>query len=554
VNLPGPDIFLSYNREDQAVAKRFAEAFEAAGFSVWWDVTLRSGEAYDAVTEEALRTAKAVVVLWSPRSVVSRWVRAEATMADRNRTLVPARIEACDLPIMFELTQTADLSQWHGETGDPAWKAFLGDVRRMVGARSEPAGPIPQAAVSSPSRGSRPSIAVLPFVNRSGVTADDVFADGMVEDVTVALSLSRRMKVIAASATATYRTGARDLRQIGSDLGVRYLLEGNVRRAADDLRVTAQLVEADDGDILWTQKFDRPITQLSALQEELATEVATQLGIEIERAEMEHALKKPGDITAWEAVLRAEAGLTRQTRSSLEAALASAGRAIEIEPDYDAAYAVQAIALAMLRDFRVGDETELTQRLVEVVARLLALDSDDPVVLARIATALMYLGRHEDALPIAERAVSINPNLELPHVALGSVLIHQGRSDDAIAELRAAERLAPNGIWYFASLSIRASLHMHAGQFEQALEATDQSLRIRPIINGHLHRMICLERLGRGGEARDVMRRLREADPRLSWQAMEKIASTEYAGFGADRHGEFVAILRQLWDGTEATL
>src|SRR6516162_6942371 len=113
-----PDIFLSYTREEQATAQRFAEAFEAQGYSVWWDVTLRSGEAYDQVTEDALRNAKAVVVLWSKISVVSRWVRAEATLADRNRTLVPARIEACDLPIMFELTQTADLAQWTGAADD----------------------------------------------------------------------------------------------------------------------------------------------------------------------------------------------------------------------------------------------------------------------------------------------------------------------------------------------------------------------------------------------------------------------------------------------------
>src|SRR6516165_4155730 len=121
------DIFLSYNREDQATAQRFAEAFEAQGFSVWWDVTLRSGEAYDQVTEEALRTAKAVVVLWSKRSVTSRWVRAEATLANRNGTLHAAMIVTGDLPIMFELTQTAELSHRRGDAADKAWLAFLSE-------------------------------------------------------------------------------------------------------------------------------------------------------------------------------------------------------------------------------------------------------------------------------------------------------------------------------------------------------------------------------------------------------------------------------------------
>src|SRR6516162_8162333 len=151
-----PDIFLSYTREDQAAAQRFAEAFEAQGLSVWWDATLRSGEAYDQITEEALRTAKAVVVLWSRKSAVSRWVRAEATLADRSRTLVPARIEACDLPIMFELTQTADLSHWTGQASDHAWRAFLADVRRFIEAKAAPvAPPAAQTGSKPPPRSTR---------------------------------------------------------------------------------------------------------------------------------------------------------------------------------------------------------------------------------------------------------------------------------------------------------------------------------------------------------------------------------------------------------------
>lgn len=126
------DIFLSYNREDQTSAKLFAEGFVAQGFDVWWDTTLRAGEAYDEVTEAALRSAKAVVVLWSTRSVVSRWVRAEATVALKNGTLVPCMIEPCDRPIMFELTQTAELGHWRGDPNDAAWRAFLADVRLFV--------------------------------------------------------------------------------------------------------------------------------------------------------------------------------------------------------------------------------------------------------------------------------------------------------------------------------------------------------------------------------------------------------------------------------------
>jgi eukaryotic-like serine/threonine-protein kinase len=136
-----PDIFLSYSRDDQATARLFAEGFEREGFSVWWDATLNPGEAFDQVTEKALREAKAVVVLWSKKSVDSRWVRAEAMQANDNKTLVPVMIEPCKRPIMFELTHTADLSQWTGDRKVNAWQSFVAGVRLYV----ERGGPVPAA-------------------------------------------------------------------------------------------------------------------------------------------------------------------------------------------------------------------------------------------------------------------------------------------------------------------------------------------------------------------------------------------------------------------------
>jgi adenylate cyclase len=126
------EIFLSYARDDQAVARKFAEALEREGMSVWWDVALRSGESYDVVMEAALKAAKAVVVLWSKKSVDSRWVRAEATQADQSGILVPVMIEACKRPIMFELTQTAELSHWDGNPKDNAWIGLVDDVRTVI--------------------------------------------------------------------------------------------------------------------------------------------------------------------------------------------------------------------------------------------------------------------------------------------------------------------------------------------------------------------------------------------------------------------------------------
>ena len=134
--MSGTDVFLSYARQDRQTARIFAECLTQEGFKVWWDASLHSGQTFDEVIEQKLRDAKAVVVLWSPRSVASRWVRAEATLADRRNKLVPAIIEACDRPIVFELTHTSELADWHGDRSDLRWTTFVDDLGRLVHARA----------------------------------------------------------------------------------------------------------------------------------------------------------------------------------------------------------------------------------------------------------------------------------------------------------------------------------------------------------------------------------------------------------------------------------
>jgi TolB-like protein len=543
-----PDIFLSYTREDQATAQRFAEAFEAQGLSVWWDATLRSGEAYDQVTEEALRTAKAVVVLWSKKSVTSRWVRAEATLADRNRTLVPATIEPCERPIMFELTQTADLSRWTGDGHDPAWRGFLTDVRRFVdaGGAQQPSFTSKSSPQTAKPSGSRPSIAVLPFVNRSGLQGDDVFADGMAEDLTAALAVSYWLKVVAARATAVYRNVALDLRQIGRDLGVRYLLEGNVRRVGEDMRVTAQLIEAESGNVLWTQKFDRPLAELSALQEDLVAEVAAHLGAQVHRAEIEHALRKPGSISAWEATMRADAYIAHGTRAGTQAAVAAARRGAEDNPDEGFAYSNLAAYQGQLLHHRGGDDPELAHEIARNIARARALDPTNPDVLDGIATALAWMRKPLEALPIVERAVAAKPNSDVSRYILGMVLLGLGRPDEAVAELDAFRRLAPNSVFADLALVFRSAAHLLAGRLDEALEAVDRALRLLPGPDALIQSALCLARQGDWDRAREPMRRLREADPEISLPVIEGMVRDFYCGSSAVE--DYVAIVRRVWD------
>jgi pSer/pThr/pTyr-binding forkhead associated (FHA) protein len=178
----GTDVFLSYSRDDRAAAKHIAHCFGSEGINVWWDAALQSGQTFDEVIETRLREAKAVVVLWSPRSVASRWVRAEATLADRQNKLVPAIIENCDRPIAFELTHTADLTEWSGDASDSRWQDFVDDVRRLVEREVDVAPAVPAAKTSRPpasSNLSRFADPPIPRPQRVGPQADDItFAMG----------------------------------------------------------------------------------------------------------------------------------------------------------------------------------------------------------------------------------------------------------------------------------------------------------------------------------------------------------------------------------------
>jgi TolB-like protein len=556
VGLRLPDIFLSYGHDDVQTAKRFAESFEREGISVWWDASIRAGEAFDAVIESALKGAKAVVVLWSKTSVQSRWVRAEATLADRNRTLLPAMIEACERPIMFELMQTADLSHWSGEASDRTWQAFLADVRRFVGASEvAPGAQMPsQVKISAvgilgprPPSDHRPSLAILPFTNRSGERADDVFADGMVEDLIAALSLSGGVKVIAQSATIVYRKNVSDLRSIGRELGVRYMLEGNVRRLGANLRVTAQLVEAEDGAVLWLQKFDRPLTDLAALQEQLVTEVAGHLGVQVGRAEMEKALKKPGDLTAWEAVMRSEATMNSMTGNGLSNSIAEARNAVAIAPDYALGHAALGEALSLANWVVNGGRDEAMKREARVHAeRAVTLDASHPVVLGRAAQTLCLCGAWREGLKCAQRAVALNPNIAASHAAMIMSCMYFKRSDELIAHLDAYDLLAPRDHVSHIRLLQRGGAHFMAGRHEQALQAVEGSLLLYPTFIFALKDVaIYSERLGLHEQARDAIRELRAIEPAATLELHE--ARSRSSLLPPDMAADMHAIFSKLW-------
>ncbi len=552
-----PDIFLSYNREDQKTARRFAEAFLAEGLEVWWDVTLRSGEAYDEVTETALRTAKAVVVLWSVRSAASRWVRAEATLADRNKTLVPVMIEPCERPIMFELTQTADLTHWTGDRADPSWGEFLTDVRRFVDreakVRPAPAPPAVPKPKTAGRRGAAPSIAVLPFTNRSGVAEDEIFAFGMVEDIIDAMSQGVEVRVVSSSATARFRTGGiTDLAALARELRVRYVLEGNVRRVGEDLRVTTQLVEADTGNILWTQNFDRPLAQLGQLQEELVLEVAAHLRTQSHRQEIERALRKPGDLTAWEAVMRSVAAYRRLTGPALMMGLEEARKAMEIAPDYGVAVALHAQAQAILYNQLMPDDAATAQRIRAQAQKAIALDPDNSTVLSTAAGALSAAGFPKEGLAAGQRAIQLNRYNEFAYFACGMSASLLSMTEEALAYFDQGYRLAPDNPTTWISYMWRGGVLGREERWKEAAKAYDKALRLTPDNAApNIGLAVCLRALGRHDEARAVAQLARGHEPDTPLAIWELRFGRTNAG--SPTFETFMTHLRSVWAETGPT-
>ncbi|MFN8733761.1 MAG: TIR domain-containing protein [Hyphomonadaceae bacterium] len=451
-----PDIFLSYNREDQAKARLFADAFAAEGFHVWWDTTLRAGEAYDEVTEQALRQAGAVVVLWSRKSVASRWVRAEATVAHRQKTLVPAMIEACERPIMFELTQTAELGHWAGDRTDPAWRAFLADVRQHLAQSphgAQGAGPslrrdqsaLPEVYLAAKSKqglsrrtligsgaagvilagtgviwwlnlpgqhgvamgsagGEDNRVAVLPFLNISGDPGQDYFADGLSAEVRAELARNSALQVAAQTSSSVFKERAQSAKEMADKLGVAYLLDGNARKADSLVRVNAELIDGKTGFSLWAQTFERPIDNVFAVQSEIAASVTTALVDRVARQASDKArpaktaTTSPGgtqDVAAFEHKLKGRALFESALGGQTDLdALAEFDAALALDPDYAAAHAWRSRTLSVLYGQSVSPNAAEETRLDAIAAgrKAVSLASDFADGYSALGFALFNVG------------------------------------------------------------------------------------------------------------------------------------------------------------------
>jgi TolB-like protein len=376
-----------------------------------------------------------------------------------------------------------------------------------------------ETAALSRSLPDKPSIAVLAFQNLSGDAEQEYFADGVVEDIITALSRIRWLFVIARNSSFTYKGRAVDVKQISRELGVRYVLEGSVRKAANRVRITGQLIDASAGTHLWAERFEGSLDDIFELQDQIATSVVGAIAPQLERAEIERAKRKPTEnLGAYDYYLRGMADLHRGTREVIGEALLLFERAIELDPDFASAYG----AAAWCRFWRKVngwsvDPKEETAEGARLARRAVELGRDDAVALAWGGHAFAHFtGDLDGGIALHDRAVMLNPNLAAAWFLGGFLRIWHGESDAAIEHFARAMRLSPLDPETYRMQAGMAAAHLFAGRFDTASSLADKAssnlsgFLLAAAVAAASHTLA-----GRPEQGRRAMAQLRELDPSL---------------------------------------
>jgi adenylate cyclase len=364
------------------------------------------------------------------------------------------------------------------------------------------------AAATSLPLPDKPSIAVLPFQNLSGDPEQEYFADGMVEEIITALSHYPSLFVIARNSSFTYKGRAVDVKQVGRELGVRYALEGSVRKAGNRVRITAQLVEAEAGNHVWAERYDRDLTDIFALQDEITQAVTIAIAPAIADAEQRRAMRKPpGSLDAWAAYQRGLWHFSKGTADNVALAEKFYQQAMDLDPTFAGSYTGLAYAYwraAGVFGMRSLDEAEnLAEALVR---RAVALDGNDAEARTCFGHLLMRRGDYAGALAEIERALAISPNLADAHEALGSVLTRSGHPRQGRTAVEKCIRLDPRNPNNNLQLLVITISYYLAGEYDAAVEAAKRGIRAYPDhSNQYRWLAAALGQTGRGEEAKEVL-------------------------------------------------
>ena len=404
------DVFVSYSRSDKSRVAPLVAAIQAKGWSVWWDPAIDAGQQFDDQIDTELQAASAVLVVWTPTSVASRWVRGEARDAAERGILVPARFEDARLPIDVRAIQTTDLDKWQENPASAPFQDLLRSLesvirRQRVQQLKSAAGLAPSAAVAVP----RLAICVLPFANMSGDQEQEYFSDGITEDIITDLSKVSALAVVSRNSAFMYKGKHVDVPKLARELKVGHVLEGSVRKAGGRVRITAQLVDGASNDHVWAERYDRDLNDIFALQAEISEAIVKALKLKL-LPEEKKAIEQRGtdSVEAYNLYLMARqsyvTGHEADARRA-DAIIRLCSRATQIDPRYSRAWALMAIGQMILR--------------------------------------FVHGRKGDDGLVPADRALALDPNLAEAHAVKARILAQHGRHDEAAAEIDVALRLDP---------------------------------------------------------------------------------------------------------------
>jgi TolB-like protein/class 3 adenylate cyclase len=364
-----------------------------------------------------------------------------------------------------------------------------------------------------------PSIAVLPFQNMSADPDQDYFADGMVEDIITGLSRYRNIFVIARNSTFTYKGRAVDVKQVGRELGVRYVLEGSVRRAGSRIRITGQLIDAATAAHIWAERFEGEIEDMFDLQDRVAANVVGAIVPQLRQAEIDRAKRKPTEsLDAHISYMRGIASFQRWGREAIDEALRLAHRAIELDPNYSTPYGL-AVSCYVVRKANgwMADPGQEIAETARLTARAAEVGRDDAFALSSSGFAVAnILGDLDAGAALIDRALALTPNYSLALVQSGYVRVWLGEPDLAIEQLQQAMRLSPVDSLMFMMQTAMAFAHFIAGRYDEAYGWAEKALQRNPFVSPATRIAVASAALlGRSGEAAKYLALLRQLDPGL---------------------------------------
>ncbi|MFZ2509132.1 MAG: TIR domain-containing protein [Steroidobacteraceae bacterium] len=429
------DVFISYARSDKARVAPLVAAIEAMGWSVWWDPEIAVGQQFDDQIEAEMNAAKSVLVVWTPISVASRWVRGEAREAADRGILVPVRFEEARLPMDVRALHTIDLDNWGEDPESAPFQEVLRALGSMITRQGVPQttksapGSAPAAAASGPAR---MSICVLPFANMSGDAEQEYFSDGISEDIITDLSKVSALSVVARNTSFTFKGKNVDVSQVTRQLKVSHVLEGSVRKAGGRVRITAQLIDGGTGGHIWADRYDRDLSDIFALQDEISEAIVKALKLKL-LPEEKKAIEQRGtdNVEAYNLYLMARqsyvTGHEADARRA-EAIVRLCIRATEIDPSYSRAWALIAVGQMALRFVhgRSGDDG------LAAAERALTLDSNLAEAHAVKARIFSQYGRHDEASTEIDIALRLDPESYEVNRSAAYLRFRQRRLGDAI--------------------------------------------------------------------------------------------------------------------------